>query len=272
MTETPAQDQTQDAPTGDGRSAASRLLTVRNLVLTTALTALVSAGVTGGLQLASRAVPSGPGVSVNVLDDPDQVPAFGPPISLVLPRDARTDGSPGPECGGFYAWAKQRGGADLGTTRLQVVVRGTGDGTVVINGMRVVIDTRVAPVGGIAVICPTAGDLSQRKVTIDLDRAAPSAHYEAADGRAFGFTVANGEVESFLVTATTVSHLVSWHLELELVSGGETRTVRVDRGGEPFTTAAAPAGGGWEWNYQDAWSAPGHATVPAGQQLPALGG
>ena len=248
---------------------ASRWLTARNLALTTAFTVLVSAGVTAGLGYVTSRATAGPGVEVSLITNPDDIPAFGPPIPMVLPRSVTRPGSPGPGCAGFHQWAKSLGGMDEGTTRLQVIVRGTDEGQVVINAMRVVVEDRRAPPDGTRVECPTAGDVLQRRVSIDLDAPRPVVKYDASNGRPFGFTVGKGEVESFLVTARTTEHSVRWRLVLDLVVGGDARSVDV-AGDEPsFTTTAAPAGEpSWQWDFDSTWHSEDGRSVESGKPFP----
>jgi hypothetical protein len=253
------------------RSWLSSLLTLRNLVLTTAITVLVSTGVTAGLRLLTQPTDDGDPVEVTVIRDPADVPAFGPPIDLVLPASASTDGSPGDGCSGFHEWATARGGVDADQTRLQVIVRGADEGEVVVNGMRVEVLERGEPLRGINVQCPTAGTLQERRVSIDLDDASPGALYRDTAGRSFGFTVEEGEVESFLVTATTDRHLVRWRLSLDLVAGGARTEVPVLPEGQAFSTSATRGGAVWAWGYEvgGGWTAEGYDPVPTGGQLPA---
>jgi hypothetical protein len=244
----------------------SRTLSVRNLILTTVVTVLVSLGVTALWHSVSTRTLRGDGVNVSVISNPDKVPAFGPPLEAILPRHASTDGSPGSACSGFHQWAHERGGIDAGSTRLQVIVRGTDESQVVISAMRVRVDKKQPPLRGIPVRCNTAGTLSQRRVGINLDSARPVVRYTSSDGRAFGFTVSKGEVESFLVTARTRTAWVRWQLLLDVVVAGQPHSVRV---GE-YQTTPAPSGPVWDWDYADHWTT-GQATVPAGEALEPLG-
>jgi hypothetical protein len=248
------------------------LLTLRNLVLTTVVTVLVTSGVTTGVRtLSDRLADEPTPVEVRVIRDPNDVPAFGPPIDVVLPASASTEGSPGKACEGFHDWALSKGAADSGKTRLQVIVRGADEGEVVVNGMRVEIVERRRPLRGVQLSCPTAGTLAERRVSIDLDDVTPEAVYRSTTGRSFGFTVAEGEVESFLVTAETSSHFVRWRLLLDLVVGQQHRVLPVLADQETFATSARVRGAVWEWDFEDTWTSPGHAPIPAGEPLPALG-
>ena len=70
------------------------------------------------------------------------------------------------------------------------------------NARAVVIVTRETPATGIDLTCPPAGEAELRALSIDLDQRDPRARYQSTEGREFGFTLEQGEIETFVVTAT----------------------------------------------------------------------
>jgi hypothetical protein len=257
----PTPDTPSQATDTSPRRVRARLWAAGALVGTTVLTAVVAWAVP---KIADTAVEGDP-VSVTVESDPTRVSAYGSEERAVaLPEGPLRAPNPGPTCGDLYAWARAIEGVDAGRTRLHLFTRGEAEGQVVLSGIRAVVDRRAAPTFGQQLFCSPEGELSNRTLTIDLDTAEPKIRYESADGRPFGFTLAAGEVEAFLVTAVTTTSSVWWHLEIDVVSGDERRTLRIDDSGRPFATTAAASEGRWKWE-SDRWHARG---LPSGVAAP----
>ncbi|MFF7457167.1 hypothetical protein [Kitasatospora sp. NPDC008115] len=243
-----------EAPRGR-RSRRELVLSLPALIVTTALAGVVSWGVTrltDGADSLARSTP--PPATVSVETNPKKVGAFGDlAIQGVLPAGAAPTTGPGNGCTGFHDWLMKNAGTDAGESRLQVTVQGNAERQVQIANVRVVVASREAPPPSVGVTCPTAGQANLRFLTIDLDSPQPRAIYKSDDGAPFGFTVESGEIETFLISATTEQALYQWYLEFDLVSGSKHTTVRVDNGGKNFRTAPVPKASGWSWDFTSTW-------------------
>ncbi|MER7706842.1 hypothetical protein ABTX81_28585 [Kitasatospora sp. NPDC097605] len=240
---------------GGGRRRRELFLSLPALIVTTAVVGVVSWGVTrltDGADSLTRDTP--PPATVSVETNPKKVGAFGDlEIRGVLPEGAAPTTGPGTGCTGFHDWLVKNAGTDAGESRLQVTVQGNAERQVQIANLRVVVVSREEPPPSVGVTCPTAGQANLRFLTVDLDNPQPRATYTSDDGAPFGFTVESGEIETFLVSATTGRALCQWYLELDLVSGSKHTTVRVDNGGKNFRTAPVPRTPLWSWDYKSTW-------------------
>ncbi|MCW6011157.1 hypothetical protein K1W54_42435 [Micromonospora sp. CPCC 205371] len=252
-----------------------RLIALGALVGTTTLVAVISYAVP---KIIDRLTTSdSPPITVTVVSDPSRVSGFdSTERAVAVPGTAAPAPDPGPRCGDLYPWSRANGGADAGASRLHLLVRGADEGQVVITEIRAVIEERAPKVPSHQLYCLPEGELTSRVVSIDLDDERPVAKYETADGKPFGFTVAPGEVEAFLITATVARATARWHLAIDVTAGSEQHTVEVDDGGEPFRTAPIPQGGRWLW-VGTGWEPRGlpagataPAPVPPGRPLPQL--
>ena len=242
------------------------------LALTTALTVVVTWLVTQGLTGVERDRELADPVTLNVEANPANVGAFSDlSIEIALPSTTQTAPDPGSGCGDFHPKMLGMGAADAGVTRLQVVVQGSTSEAVLISNMRAVVTKREKPWTGPLAVCPSAGAAQIRPVSIDLDSQSPAAKPQSGDFE-FGFTVAQGETETFLVSATTEKCFCEWHLEVELVVAGERRVQAIFNSGRPFrTTAASDLTPRLEWNYDGVWHGDEDEIRP-GQEFAALGG
>lgn len=252
-----------------------RLLTVPVLVATAALTAGVSWAATELLKGArSEISPPAEPIALSVETNPAGTGAFADsPVTLVLPRRARIRGDPGPGCDGFRPWARAHGGVDAGATKLVLVVQGNVDEAVMISRIRATVLSRLSPLRGNGVECPPAGAAQFRALGLDLDREPPRVTYRSGGGAPFGFTLANGETETFNVVATATRARYRWIMDMDFVVDGRKQSLRIDDDGRAFETTPSPRGPWWSWNYHDEWSGgSGKATrrVPAGSPFPLL--
>jgi hypothetical protein len=251
------------------RSPLRKLLSLPVLAATTALTAIVSWVVPRMLE------GSQPAVGVVVQDNPA---SFGTSsIVAVFPRASDITGNPGQGCSTFHPWARRLGAVDVGETRVRVLAQGRRDVPIVISGLRAHVIERGPPQSGTAVVCPSAGVLQNRLITIDLDTPVPVAR-RAGPSPDFGFTLARGETEVFDITATTSRSNVSWSMTLDLLVDGAPKEVELlppDR--SPFRTTARLDDRAYFWDYEGAWGVPGEPaegqlrpTIPVGAPLPPL--
>ena len=266
-----------DRPEGRPRRWWQGLLTVPGVVAVTALTAVVSWIATQAVSQVGSNLASRDPLALSIETNPSRIGGFDDlPILAVIPDGVRTTGSPGPGCEGFHLWVRGLGGVDAGSTKLQLVVQGKVADPVLISAMRVKVLERLPRVTGVPVQCPPAAEAQIRAVAIDLDAIPPRVTYRSGSNRAFGFTVQEGETESFNVVASTRRAHYRWLLELDLVVSGKKRTIELSDGGRPFETTPTTGRAWWSWNYRDAWSLEAPElhlptrTVPAGAPLPSM--
>ncbi|WP_085078361.1 hypothetical protein [Mycobacterium palustre] len=230
-------------------------------IVTAVLTALVGAGVTWSvLYLRHVEIQPDDAVKLSVETDPaDTAGGNYSQGSAIIPSDIRTHGTPGAGCRGFHSWVADNHGADRERTVVQIVAQNRTDKPVLVQRMRVTIVDGSPPLTGIAVSCtdrrPAAAE--PRQLAVNLDAAPPGVEYISGPSKApFGFTLANGQTESFVVSAFGTRATYRWKIDFEIVVDGVATTVPVgDK--EGFTTAAglpscgvAPAGKPC-WSYTD---------------------
>jgi hypothetical protein len=247
-----------------------KLTSLPFLALTTALTVLVTWLVTQALTGVERERELANPVTLTVESNPANVAAFSDlSIEVALPATAQTAPDPGSGCGQFHPKLLGMGAADAGTTRVQVVTQGSTSEAVLISSMRAVVTKREEPLTGPLAVCPSAGAAQIRPVSIDLDSQSPVAEPQSGAAE-FGFTVAQGETETFLVSATTEECFCEWHLEVALVVAGERQIQTIFNAGRPFrTTASSALTPRLEWDYEGIWYADGGQVRP-GQDLAVL--
>ncbi|MFI1769084.1 hypothetical protein ACH41H_44630 [Streptomyces sp. NPDC020800] len=195
-------------------------------------------------------------VSLSVETDPLRLDAEGD-LTQLLPAQRFDHSEPQDGCAGFWAWARARGGLDEDRTRMQLTVTNSGSSTVLITGMRAEVVSRSTASSVVETQCRTQGEATVYSVDIDLDKPRPYGVYDKG-GKSLrpDFTVAAGDLETFLVTARISHGAARWKLAVDLVEDGHKRTIVVGDGGEkPFTTVTRPAavttweldphGGGW---------------------------
>lgn len=264
------------APEDDGTPPATArarmagwLRTVPGLAASTAVTTLAAAAATAVFTGALHLWPtsSEPKVSLSVETDPMRLDAEGDLVQLVpAARFDRTRPQNG--CADFWSWARARGGVDEGQTTMQLTVTNSGSNTVLITGMRAQITSREPVSNVVETECRTQGKAKVYAVHIDLDKPQPYGLYDK-NGKSLPpeFTVAAGDLETFLVTARIGHGAAHWNLAVDLVEGGHERSIVVDDDGKPFTTVTRPAHPTvWELDpHGGGWLSPLGEDVPTGQ-------
>ncbi|MEU3282038.1 helix-turn-helix transcriptional regulator [Streptomyces antibioticus] len=139
------------------------------------------------------------------------------------------------------AWVSRHGAVSAGQQYLELTVQGTGEETVVVDGLTVRTVARRSPLawndyamGYPGVGC--GGGVPTRSFSIALDAARPAPVPEAGHPD-FPFKVSESDPEVYYVTADASAYDVSWYLELSWSSGSRHGTLRIDDGGEPFRTS-----------------------------------
>ena len=230
---------------GSKRGVKTSIVAALALAGTTALTTLVTWAITLASDSATDQLKSP--VELTVQSDPTQTAVFsGEKQEAILPGLNSTAPNPSTGCRDLYKYSRAMGGADAKETRVHAFIRRSSPGTVVVTQAIVVVDERLPSLHGSHLSCSPEGELENRNITVNLDAAEPRINYESETGKPFGFSLEQGEVETFVIRASANRSLVRWHLELEVVEGTETRTIRVDDSGKPFATSAV-TGRSWSW-------------------------
>ncbi|HEX8003360.1 MAG TPA: hypothetical protein VF519_11770 [Mycobacteriales bacterium] len=123
---------------------------------------------------------------------------------------------------------------------LRAVVTGRSDATVVLTGVRVVVDERLRPPAGHRNQMACAA-LPVRLFAVNLDPDPPSVQPLAVGGQpavSFPLTIDGSEPEAFEMLVETETCFCRWHAELAWASGARNGVVRIDDHGAPFRTTA----------------------------------
>jgi hypothetical protein len=139
------------------------------------------------------------------------------------------------------AWVDVHQAVSAGEQYVTFTVQGTGEETVVLEGLSVRMAGKRSPLawndyamGYPGVGC--GGGVPTRSFTVALDAMRPAPVPEAGS-RSFPFKVSQSDPEVFHVTADASAYDVSWYLELAWSSGDRHGTLVIDDAGRPFRTS-----------------------------------
>ncbi|MER5942270.1 helix-turn-helix transcriptional regulator [Streptomyces sp. NPDC001928] len=136
------------------------------------------------------------------------------------------------------AWVGAYKAVSAGEQLLTLTVQGTGEETVVVDGLKVRVVGKDTPPAWndyvMGVGC--GGNVPTRPFTVALDGARPTV-VAGSGQRDFPFKVSESDPEVFEVTADASAYDVRWYLELAWSSGDRKGTLVVDDGGKPFRTS-----------------------------------
>ncbi|QHA09806.1 helix-turn-helix domain-containing protein [Streptomyces broussonetiae] len=139
------------------------------------------------------------------------------------------------------AWVAVHRAVSAGEQFVTFTVQGTGDDTVVLEGLSVRMVGRRAPLawndyamGYPGVGC--GGGVPTRSFTVALDALRPQVVPESGHQN-FPFKVSRSDPEVFYVTADASAYDVSWYLELAWSSGTRHGTLVIDDNGRPLRTS-----------------------------------
>ncbi|ROQ68115.1 helix-turn-helix protein [Streptomyces sp. 840.1] len=144
-------------------------------------------------------------------------------------------------------WARALGGVDGGQMRLELTVQGTSEQAVVLKDLNVRVMNRLAPLKRSAFSMGEGcgSGIEPQSFDVGLDDSRPTLTPVAGrqgdkkvPAKDFPFRVSSKDVEVFDLDAHVEGHDVTWYLELEWSSGGQTGTMRIDDGGRPFRTSS----------------------------------
>ncbi|MET9506797.1 helix-turn-helix transcriptional regulator [Streptomyces sp. NPDC006622] len=165
------------------------------------------------------------------------------------------------------AWVAAHGAVSSGNEFLQVTVQGTGEETVVLDGLKVrTVRKRTPPawndyaMGYPGVGC--GGGVPTHYFTVALDAARPAVVPEAGHDD-FPFKVSESDPEIYYIDADASAYDVSWTLELSWSSGSRHGTLIVDDGGRPFRTSGNNGRPAYEFPLGgSAWQRAGSSPTP----------
>ncbi|MFI9242197.1 helix-turn-helix domain-containing protein [Streptomyces sp. NPDC053086] len=139
------------------------------------------------------------------------------------------------------AWVDVHHAVSAGEQYVTFTVQGTGEETVVLEGLSVRMAGKRSPLawndyamGYPGVGC--GGGVPTRSFTVALDAMRPAPVPEAGN-RNFPFKVSQSDPEVFHVTADASAYDVSWYLELTWSSGSRHGILLIDDAGRPFRTS-----------------------------------
>ncbi|USQ82792.1 helix-turn-helix domain-containing protein [Streptomyces phaeoluteigriseus] len=139
------------------------------------------------------------------------------------------------------AWVAAHGAVASGEQYLEMTVQGTGEETVVVDGLKVRTVQKRSPLawndyamGYPGVGC--GGGVPTRYFTVALDAARPTVVPESGHAD-FPFKVSESDPEVYYISADASAYDVSWTLELSWSSGSRHGTLIVDDKGRPFRTS-----------------------------------
>jgi hypothetical protein len=154
-------------------------------------------------------------------------------------------------------WVTALGGVAAGEQWVRLTVQGTGEETVVLEGLNVWVVDKDTPLPWNDYVMGTdgcGGPVETRHFGVDLDAGRPEVTPEGGE-RDFPYSVSENDPEVYYVAAGTQAYDVSWYLELEWSSGGRRGTVRIDDEGEPFRLSANEGRPAYDYplGYNDRW-------------------
>jgi len=199
------------------------------------------------LPLLWRRIRQRPPVIVHVETNPAIFEAGLPPwigYGFVFPGEVSPGPPPSGPCQDWWAWAREHGGVDAGTTKLRLTLVGDDRVTVLVDALQVTIMHQTSPLAGSYAICPVGGaDISTRHIAVDLDGSSQPMTTYIKDGGGsagrFAFQLAAGQVEVFNIEARAEFSYCEWQAELFLLVDGQRKTIVIDDDGRSFRTTAA---------------------------------
>ncbi|WP_018547792.1 helix-turn-helix domain-containing protein [Streptomyces sp. LaPpAH-108] len=137
-------------------------------------------------------------------------------------------------------WVAAHGAIAADEQRVALTVQGTGDETVVIESMHVVVVDSSTPPAWNAYLGSSGcgGGVETRSFATDLDAGHPVIVPKAGQ-RGFPYKVSQSDPEVLYITAGADSHDVRWYVDLQWNSGGRQGTLRISDHGTPFRTTGS---------------------------------
>ncbi|WUN87878.1 helix-turn-helix domain-containing protein [Streptomyces bobili] len=165
------------------------------------------------------------------------------------------------------AWVAAHGAVPSGKQFLELTVQGTGEETVVVDGLKVRMVQKRSPLAwnDYAMGYPGVGcgaGVPTRYFTVALDAARPAVVPEAGHAD-FPFKVSESDPEVYYINADASAYDVSWTLELSWSSGTRHGTLLLDDEGRPFRTSGNNGRPAYEFPLGgSAWQRAGSSPAP----------
>lgn len=240
------------AGTAAGSTPQRRRLVVRTVTITAVVTFVatqlagwaisrVADGVVGAATPALSVESSGPIVSpwdVTIPQSPEEVAG-----ALVRPET-------------IARWALNQGGGPSNRVRIELVVSGTRDRAVLLEGISATDVACAEPPAWTAIAATVGGEVPLREVEIDLDSGSPQGvpKGDPSFGEAFRFPlqVSATSLEFFSVTVRSTAADCRFRLRVDYRDGGTRGSQVVDDGGRPFRVISPrSAAAHMEWHAAD---------------------
>lgn len=142
-------------------------------------------------------------------------------------------------------WATNQGGGPSTRVRIELRIGANRDYAIVLEGIRASeVECEPAP-SWTEVRATVGGEISMRKVSIDLDsgnhEAVPQADPAPGDAFSFPLQVSKTELEFFTVEVASARASCTFRLDIRYRDGDKELTHQVDNGGQPFRVVSPDA-------------------------------
>ncbi|WP_030169113.1 hypothetical protein [Spirillospora albida] len=186
---------------------------------------------------------------------------------------------------GLYRFVKERGGVAVNRLFFSVTVQNLTGGAAALRSMRVTDLACGPPLKGTRLWSGGGADpLTPRVILLDLDSAEPkpllfprlpedrsgddgASKIDPRAAQPFGFTLAEGETESFDVMTLSFKHRsCRFRLAITATLNGRNEQIVVDDGGAPFAVAGNPALDYWTYFPREPWESRWLRDVPPAEE------
>jgi hypothetical protein len=168
------------------------------------------------------------------------------------------------DCDALMTAAKSVGAVDVRVVREALVLEGGTHRDLSIVDMHAKIVKREPALRGAEILCQSAGAVGAIGVLFNLDEARPVARTITQpeslqfDGPYFSHgkivRLVKGEIQPFELIGISSRDFVEWEVEADVIIDGETETITINNGGEPFRVSGPPpAKTGYERYYEWQW-------------------
>lgn len=241
----------------DGQAGAGRIRKAGAALFLVVFTAIVTYYAPGVFNRIGHPTPTAP-LSIQVLSKPGEFGHSSPyddwwlfPRGRPLPNDLPAGVTHGMN-DNFDFWALAEGAIPAHHLEMEIVVRGTSDSPVIINGLRIVITQRSNPIPGWYSTGIACGGQTVRQAYVDLDATPPRISYWPDPGqtdlpnqkpsRSLTLRVTRDDIEILDIFAVTDKYAVSWYADLLYDTANKAGTFRIDDHGKPFQQTAVVKG------------------------------
>lgn len=145
-------------------------------------------------------------------------------------------------------WAKGRDGTNANASSVSVMITSPRE-AIVLVGVRIVVTRRADPLSGLYLGVTGAGEATERGVFAELDRD-PVKVQTYSDSSDWDFPVSIDANDTFAlrVSGRAERSMVEWWMEVDYISNGVERAVRIMDGEDPFIVTS-PSAATHEWSF-----------------------